>query len=231
MGEERATRSYHSPRREAGAALTRARILAAARELFWSRGYPGTSVKQIAERAGVSVDTLYAAVGRKPVLAQLVIEDELRAAGPGSAENRSALERMGRASRAATMLAVYAESLGRVQPRLAPLMEALKEAGHKDPNCRRIGESLAERRARNMLLLAADLRDTGDLRADLDDRTVADLIWATNAPEYFLLLASRGWSAERYSAHLRELWWRTLLRPAAQPPVPEMAPSASAEQT
>ena len=38
----------------------------AARELFVRDGYESTSVAAIAERAGVSVDTVYASVGRKP---------------------------------------------------------------------------------------------------------------------------------------------------------------------
>ena len=63
-------------------------------------------------------------------------------------------------------------------------------------------------------MLAADLRATGELRADLDDDAVGDIIWATNSHEYYLLLASRGWSPDRYAAHLEDLWMRLLLDPA-----------------
>jgi hypothetical protein len=70
-----------------------------------------------------------------------------------------------------------------------------------------------DRRAANMLLLAADLRATGDLRADLTDREVADLIWSTNSPDSWLLLRSRGWSAQRYADLLEDLWCRLLLEP------------------
>jgi hypothetical protein len=31
---------------------------------------------------------------------------------------------------------------------------------------------------------AADLRSTGELRTDLTDREVADIIWTMNGPEY-----------------------------------------------
>ena len=64
-----------------------------------------------------------------------------------------------------------------------------------------------------MLQFARDLRRTGELRGDIDDREVADIIWATNSAEYFLLLGQRGWTPEQYSTHLVDLWTRTLLDP------------------
>ena len=55
---------------------------------------------------------------------------------------------------------------------------------------------------------------TGDLRADLTDREVADIVWSTNGPEYWLQLQSRGWSAKRYAELLEDLWCRLLLTAA-----------------
>ncbi len=62
-----------------------------------------------------------------------------------------------------------------------------------------------------MRAFAADLRATGGLRPDLTDAEVADLIWSTNAPEYWLLLKQRGWSSTRYEHLLVDLWTRMLL--------------------
>ena len=72
--------------------------------------------------------------------------------------------------------------------------------------------SVATRRAGNMLLFAADLRATG-LRPDLDDRAVADVVWATNSPQYFALLRARGWSPAAYAEHLADLWRQTCWTP------------------
>src|ERR1700729_2649904 len=72
-----ATRGYRSPRRAEQAAATRAAVLAAARELFVSQGYAGTTVAQIARQARVAVDTVYTAVGRKPALLREVLETAL----------------------------------------------------------------------------------------------------------------------------------------------------------
>ncbi|MFL6139387.1 MAG: hypothetical protein ACJ74O_16500 [Frankiaceae bacterium] len=40
----------------------------------------------------------------------------------------------------------------------------------------------------------------------------ADVVWATNAPElYLLLVGQRGWEPERYERWLAESWARLLL--------------------
>jgi AcrR family transcriptional regulator len=52
-------------RRAVQADQTRAEILSAARRLFASQGYAGTSLKDIAADAGVSVQTVYDSVGSK----------------------------------------------------------------------------------------------------------------------------------------------------------------------
>jgi AcrR family transcriptional regulator len=55
-------------RREIAAAETRREILRAARQLFSEHGYANTAVQQIAEEAGVAVQTIYSSVGSKAAL-------------------------------------------------------------------------------------------------------------------------------------------------------------------
>jgi AcrR family transcriptional regulator len=57
-------------RRELQAEQTRRDIVAAARELFSRQGYAKTSVAQIAEAAGVSVQTIYDSLGSKRAIVQ-----------------------------------------------------------------------------------------------------------------------------------------------------------------
>ncbi len=57
--DEPVKRTYHSPRREAQADETRVAIIDAALELFAAQGFQGTTVKQVAEQAGVSEQTVY----------------------------------------------------------------------------------------------------------------------------------------------------------------------------
>jgi hypothetical protein len=62
-----------------------------------------------------------------------------------------------------------------------------------------------------MRLFAADLRATGDVRADLTDDEVAVIAWSMNSPEYFRLLADAGYAPEAYAAFLIDVWTRTIL--------------------
>ncbi len=62
-----------------------------------------------------------------------------------------------------------------------------------------------------MRRFARDLRGTGELREDLTDDDVADLVWSNNSPEFYLLTTSRGRGPEQYAALVADLWTRTLL--------------------
>jgi AcrR family transcriptional regulator len=61
-------RHYDNAGRQTQSEETRQRIVSAARELIVAQGYRATTIAAVAARAGVHVDTVYALVGRKPVL-------------------------------------------------------------------------------------------------------------------------------------------------------------------
>lgn len=206
------TRSYRSPQRREQAAATRSTILAAAQDLLRDKGYAATTVAEVARRAGVSLDTVYASAGRKPELVLAVIDTVLGEGDePIPAEQRDYVQAVRREPRARGKIEIYAAAVARLVPRTAPLQEALRKAGDTDAACARTWHRLVSRRAHNMLLFASDLRSTGDLRDDLTDQQVADIVWSTNAAEYWLLLDQRGWTPARYEAWLIDLWSRTLL--------------------
>ena len=59
-------RKYDSTRRQALAEATKIKIAEAARNLFFKRGYVGTTIEEVANEAGVSKETVYAVFGNKP---------------------------------------------------------------------------------------------------------------------------------------------------------------------
>ena len=72
--------------------------------------------------------------------------------------------------------------------------------------------SVAQPGAANMQLFAADLRTTGQLRDDLTDGQVADIIWSMNAAEYWVLLVrERSWTPHQFAEWLTDAWIRLLL--------------------
>jgi len=208
----KAARGYDGSRRRAAAERTRLAVLAAARELFAEGGYAGTSVHAVADRAGVSVDTVYASVGRKPQLL-LAVHDMALAEGPAPvpAEQRDYVRAVREAPSAEAMLRTYAAAMARVLPRTVPIMTALREAGATEPACAAQHEAISQRRAANMRLFVTDLRATGELRADLSDADAADLVWSLNSPEWFGLVTSRGRTPEEYAELLADVLVRTLL--------------------
>jgi AcrR family transcriptional regulator len=206
-------RAYDASGRRAAAEQTRLRVLSVARDMFSRRGYAATSVADIARGAGVSVDTLYSSVGRKPQLLLAVHDMELAGgAAPADAEQRDYVRRIRAATTGADKIAAYADALADVLPRTVPLLDALREAGRTDPECRNVYQSIGERRAANMRTFAADLRSTGDVREGLDDDEIADVVWAMNGPDFYLLLRSRGRTPEQYAAVVRDIWTRTILK-------------------
>src|SRR5207342_1661945 len=67
-------RPYHAPQRAAAAARTREAIMAAAKDVFERLGWPGATMRIIADRAGVSVKTVEALYRTKAELLKHVVD-------------------------------------------------------------------------------------------------------------------------------------------------------------
>lgn len=204
-------RRYDASRRREAAARTREEILRAARRLFTERGYAATPMTAIAEQAGVALDTVYAAVGRKPELARLLIETAISGTGQAvPAEERDYVQAIGAAPDAATKITIYASAVRVIAARLAPLVAVIQQAGPAEPQLAVLWQEIAERRAANMRRFVAELAAAEPLRVSLQE--AADIVWATNAPEFYqLVVGQRGWSPERYEQFLADTWRRLLL--------------------
>lgn len=213
-GVNASPRRYHSPRRKEQAAATREAVVSAARELFVGEGYRSTTVAGIARRAGVAVDTIYATIGRKPDLLREVVETAISGTGHAvPAEQRDYVIRLRQAAGAAEKIRIYAQALAGIQPRLAPVYVALRDAAGTDPDCGALWQQISDRRAANMLRFIEDLASTGELRTDRPAAELADAVWSMNGPEYWVLLVDhRGWSPEQFAAWLSDAWCRLLLK-------------------
>ncbi len=206
-------RRYNSPRRAEQAAATRHEVLEAARELFVRNGYAATTVADIARAARVAVDTVYATVGRKPALLREVLETAISGTDQAvPANDRGYVARIRAAPSAREKLALYASAIVQIQSRLAPVYLAIRDAAATDPDSAVLWAEINSRRAANMRNFAADLRATGELRQDLSDDEVADIVWGMNGAEYWVLMVDdRGWSHQRFGEFLTDAWARLLL--------------------
>lgn len=206
-------RSYTSVTRAQKAENTRQAIRVAATAAFLEHGYVATTMSAIATAAGVALDTVYAAVGPKPVLFRLLLETAISGADDAvPAEDRDYVRAIQSVPDAADKLRTYAAALRRLHPRLAPLVAVLQQASGAHADLAELWREISTRRADNMRLLAAELIATGQLRPGLDVAEVADTLWATNSPELFLLLTrDRNWTTAHYERWLLDCWHRVLL--------------------
>lgn len=202
-------RSYHSPTRQRQAEETRHRILGAARALFLSAGYAGTTLDAIAAAAEISPKTVSAAFGSKRgILAALL--------SPGAFGRRfqevlghlQATEDPGQRVRLAAQLTRHAYE------GLTAEFDLLRGASAVAPELADLARQIEARRRQNQAHLTAYLGDHGVLRRDLPPDQATDVLWALTAYDlYRLLVVERGWTPERYEAWLAEVLIQRLLEP------------------
>jgi AcrR family transcriptional regulator len=206
-------RPYDRSGRQTKSAATRQRIVDAARELIVANGYRATTIAAIAAHAGVHADSVYALVGRKPMVLRELIEQALSGTDHEvMAEDREHVTAMRQETDPRRMLAIYAGAVRATHQRLAPLFLALRDASSTEPEAQEVWQEISNRRAANMRTLVSEVGDREGLRAGLTIEEGADIVWATNSPElYVLLVGERGWAVEHYERWLCETWCRLLL--------------------
>ncbi|MFL5861878.1 MAG: TetR/AcrR family transcriptional regulator [Solirubrobacteraceae bacterium] len=149
-------------RREQMAQQTRGDILRAARRLFADRGYAATSINDIAEQAGVAIQTIYARLGSKRgmLLALIDLIDQEAGVEPLAQEVTSA-----RTPRAALRAGVHVTRS--FQVRCGDIIEALFTAAGAEPE---LADAVAEgqRRHRDGARLTIDrIQELRGLRNDV----------------------------------------------------------------
>jgi AcrR family transcriptional regulator len=215
MNEVVKPRRYDATTRQARSAATRQRIVDAARQLILEGGYRATTIAAIAARAGVNTDSVYTLVGRKPMVLRELIEQAVSGTDHEVvAEDRDYVKAIRAEEDPAKKLAIYARAVCETHQRLAPLFLALRDASSTETEAQEVWQEISRRRAANMRKFVRELRDSGGLRAGLSIDEGADIVWATNSSElYVLLVVERGWAVGRFERWLADSWRRLLLAP------------------
>ena len=182
--------------REERAAVTRARILEAARRLFFREGYAATTLKSIALEAGVAVQTVYAVFGSK-----LAILDDLRALVVDQPEADGAFREAASAPTTRERLLGFARSIRLRWELGGDVVRVHQDAARADPSVR---AGMAEAEGRRAGGIARFVRDLdADFRLGLDvDRTRAVVHALTLSDVYAELVGVQGWSPDDYERWL-----------------------------
>jgi AcrR family transcriptional regulator len=200
-------RRYHSRVRQRQAEETRLRILAAAGELFASRGYAATTLGSIAEIADVSPKTIAAGFGSKRALLAEVINPDAF-----SAPVKRLIEELRATEDPSRRLSLVAQITRQAYEPLASSLELLRTAGAVAPELADLAQQIEARRRQNQARLIASLQEQGFLRPGLPFEEATDVLWAlTSYDLYRKLVVEQGWEPVRYETWLAQLLVEQLL--------------------
>ncbi len=200
-------RPYHSQVRQRQAEETRRRILAAAGELFASRGYAVTTLEAVAEVAEVSSKTIAAVFGSKRALLAEVINPEAF-----STPVKLLIEELRATEDPSRRLSLVAQITRQAYEPLASSLELLRTAGAVAPELADLAQQVEARRRRNQARLMASLHEQGVLRSGLSFEEATDVLWAlTSYDVYRMLVVEQSWEPERYETWLAQLLVQHLL--------------------
>jgi AcrR family transcriptional regulator len=209
-------RVYRSPLREEQARQTRAAVLDAAGRCFLDRGYAATTMKDIAQAAGVSVQTVFGQGSKAALLLGCV---DRAVVGDDEAVALAAREpfvRFVEAADVADKLAALGDLARRYVPQTIPMAVVFAAAATSDPELAEAWDEYERRRWADARALVGSLGPW--LRDDLDVETATDIFWGifSEAP-VVALMKRRGWRLDRYVDLLVDGVARLLLRDPATP--------------
>jgi AcrR family transcriptional regulator len=198
-------RRYESPRRREQADETRARILAAARELFEAKGYTATSMNAIAAAAGVALKTVYVAFGSKAGLLRALWHLLLRGDEGEALDEQDPMRQ----------LELNARNSYLVKQRVAGIMEVIETAAHADAEIASLWQRIQTEFRSNQGAIVRSLQRKKALKHGLGAERATDLLWALNHVSlYRLLVRDRGWTGAQYERWLAAVFCSELLRPS-----------------
>lgn len=220
--KETVKRSYSSPRREQQARETKRVILEAAIELFTERGFQETTVKQIAERASVSEQTVYNVFEDKVGL--LVDAGLLYIESGGSPEEAAFLEALRAEPDPLVRIRMAARDSRQTWESGALELELIAFGGQvRDPRLQDLAEKgieykLASTRAVCEILFPDSIR-----RPDTDIDDIVALAVAVDAASTVTTMLRLGWTMDRWEQWVEQLLmvfldpdWRSKIQEESQ---------------
>jgi AcrR family transcriptional regulator len=190
-------------------AETRRRILEAAGDLFVTQGYGATMLQQIADKAGVAVQTVYFVFGNKRRLLKDLVDvtiagDDLPMATMDRPWFREALA----AATAQEQLRLHLSGTRAVLERVSPMVKVLEIAEATDPEVAEMWPSGEDPRHVVSTAAAQSLMGKPGARPDVTAEHAADLLYGVLSPDvYLLFVRNRGWTPDRF-----ERWAHDTLR-------------------
>ncbi len=194
--------------RERQAQLTREEILKAARRLFAERGYSRTSVRDIAEAAGVSAQTVYDSIGSKQALVSR-LNDLIDTEAGIAAIARSAAQSSDPMEVAATPARIARSIL----EHCGDIIHALATGAAAEPDLAAVQATGQLRHVDGAGMVVGLLQRLDALDEALEPEAAVDTLAAIADVRFALLLReSYGWSLDRIETWIAATCQALLLR-------------------
>ena len=204
--------AYDNTQRSLAAATTRAQVLAAAHQLFVDEGFAGTTIRTVADAAGVSQETIYKSFGSKAALLKAVYDVAL--AGDADDVPLAARPEALAVLQAATPQAsahAYAELARIVSVRTDPLLRVLLRSRGSDQALEAFATTTDGERLTGARPFVGHWHTQQWLPDHVTVARAAEMVWALNSPEPRWLLLDHGWTQSDYTRWLADTIHTTVL--------------------
>ena len=194
-------RSYDASGRREQARARRRAVVVAAEALFERDGFRSTTIAAVAERAGVSAESIYKGFGTKAALAKAVFDFVIAGDDePVPVWRRAEADAIRAEPDIRRKIMLYSRGLAARQQRSAKVQILIRDGGHTDQTLTVLWQRLLAERLTGMTMLGRHLIESGQLREGIELDEVRDVLWTYTAVElYELLVVERGWPLDRYA--------------------------------
>jgi AcrR family transcriptional regulator len=188
-------------------------VIDVARSEFLEKGYAATTILGIAQRAGVSVETVYKAFRGKAGLVRAIHQRGLEGRGATPAETRSDAMSADETD-PRSLIDRWGAFVAEVSPLVSPILLLVRSAAVTEPELASLVREIDEARLTRMTTNARVLARRRFLRKGVSVEQAAEIMWAYTSPDlYDLLVVRRHWSSEALGAFVAEGLKAALLPP------------------
>jgi AcrR family transcriptional regulator len=203
--------------RQAQVAHTEQRILAAATELFLSKGYVATTLEAVARRAEVGARTVYVRFGTKAALFKRVVDVAIVGdTEPINVLGRDWMQAALTAPTAAERIAASAAAGRQIMERTGALFAVAQQAAAVEPLIAGYWQEGREQTRHANAVFWTRMADDGLLDPAIDLDWLIDTTTILAAAEtYLLIIRLTGWDLDTYQNWVTAVWTKLAI-----PPVP-----------
>lgn len=204
--------------RAEAARQTRARVIQSAHALFIARGYGATTIRAVAEHAGVSVETVYKTFAGKAGLLKAAYDVSLAGDDrPLTMADRPDIQAVLAETTGSGAALGYAQLSMSFAQRVGSLITTALQAKGTDPDLQAFLDTVDQERLVGAQAFARHWSGAGLLQPHLDPASAADTLWILTSPAILDLATSRGWSQDQHMRWLADILQRCLFRSTPPP--------------